>query len=130
MVRSIDAPLDPSLAWAYIGSANCSESAWGKMTKDRVLKTPRLTCRNWECGVVIPVRKNIPSDPELGNKNVDATENARDMKIFDGIFPIPMETPGKKYGARKPWSSRGDFPKDPLHAVLMSNGRERMRSEE
>ncbi|KAL4967337.1 uncharacterized protein BDV14DRAFT_30573 [Aspergillus stella-maris] len=45
------------LGWAYVGSANCSESAWGRLVTDRSTKKPKLNCRNWECGVVVPVIK-------------------------------------------------------------------------
>lgn len=44
--------------WAYIGSANCSASAWGdKVVKDRVKKVDKLTCRNWETGVLVRLDK-------------------------------------------------------------------------
>lgn len=80
-----------SLAWAYIGSANCSESAWGKLFKDRATKLPKLNCRNWECGVIVPVRH------ESGESKLE------DLKQFEGIVPVPMECPGEIYGDRQPW---------------------------
>ncbi|KAI5205069.1 phospholipase D/nuclease [Aureobasidium subglaciale] len=43
------------VAWRYLGSANLSESAWGKLSWDRKKKEWKLGCRNWECGVVVPV---------------------------------------------------------------------------
>ena len=82
---------DTSKSWAYIGSANCSESAWGKLTKDRAAKEPKLNCRNWECGVVVPVRRSVPNNGE------------GDLKKFDGIVPVPMQVPGDLYGDKKPW---------------------------
>ncbi|KAI1375746.1 phospholipase D/nuclease [Hypoxylon crocopeplum] len=39
-------------AYAYVGSANLSESAWGRLAKERASGNPKLTCRNWECGVI------------------------------------------------------------------------------
>jgi hypothetical protein len=80
-----------SASWAYVGSANCSESAWGKLSKDRALKSPKLNCRNWECGVVVPVRMIV----KKGEKG--------DLAQFEGIVPVPMQFPGEQYGNRKPW---------------------------
>ncbi|KAG9633244.1 phospholipase D/nuclease, partial [Aureobasidium melanogenum] len=45
------------VAWRYLGSANLSESAWGKLTWDRKNKEWKIGCRNWECGVILPVPK-------------------------------------------------------------------------
>lgn len=78
-----------STSWAYIGSANCSESAWGKLTKDRSTKTPKLNCRNWECGVVIP----------LGRTGARTSG----LDAFQGVVPVPMQFPGEAYGNRKPY---------------------------
>lgn len=45
------------VGWAYVGSANCSASAWGdKIVKDKRTKQDKLTLRNWEAGVVVPLR--------------------------------------------------------------------------
>lgn len=95
------------------------------MTKDRVSKGPRLTCRNWECGVVIPMpntntKRKIStassSEEMLGNNNNNMIE------IFEeGHFPIPMVTPGKKYGHKKPYSSQGHLATDSLHPVFSSS---------
>ncbi|KAL6719708.1 hypothetical protein ACLMJK_001629 [Lecanora helva] len=78
-------------AWAYIGSANCSESAWGKLTKDRATKAPKLNCRNWECGVLFPV-------PASGTD-----KGGIDLGVFRGSVPVPMQYPGQPYGDSKPW---------------------------
>jgi hypothetical protein len=43
------------VAWRYVGSANLSESAWGKLSWDKKRKEWKLGCRNWECGVIVPV---------------------------------------------------------------------------
>jgi hypothetical protein len=43
------------IAWQYVGSANLSESAWGKLSWDKKKKEWKLGCRNWECGVIIPM---------------------------------------------------------------------------
>jgi hypothetical protein len=82
------------IAWAYVGSANCSDSAWGKL----VTKNVKLNCNNWECGVIIPV-ENPPDDiSNLG-------------ETFDSVLDVPFEYgegEGLDYGASKPWFFKGD----------------------
>ena len=55
---------------------------------------------------MMPVR-NAPSDQGQGQgqegKDMNVTEDADGMDIFNGIIPVPMETPGGQYGSRKPW---------------------------
>ena len=82
---------DASTSWAYIGSANCSESAWGKLVKDRASKLPKLNCRNWECGIIVPLRSN-------GRKI-----EQKDLAMFECSVPVPMQYPGEHYGSCKPW---------------------------
>ncbi|KAI7553224.1 phospholipase D/nuclease [Hortaea werneckii] len=50
------------VAWVYVGSANCSQSAWGNLTVDRKSQKEKggggpwkMNCRNWESGVLLPV---------------------------------------------------------------------------
>ena len=78
-------------SWVYIGSANCSESAWGRLVKDRVSKSPKLNCRNWECGVLFPVQ------------HTTKRKEQSDLTDFEGVIPVPMLYPGEGYGDRKPW---------------------------
>ena len=82
---------EPFKSWAYIGSANCSESAWGKLVKDRATKEAKLNCRNWECGVIVPLPQNVSGSEEGG------------LKQFDTVVPVPMQIPGEAYGDKKPW---------------------------
>ncbi|OAA37475.1 tyrosyl-DNA phosphodiesterase domain-containing protein [Metarhizium rileyi] len=89
---SSEAGTSKKVAWAYLGSANLSESAWGRVVTDRTTGKKKLMCRNWECGVVLPVRVS-----EQGNGPVD-------MKVFQGTVPIPMQVPGRKYLQNEhPW---------------------------
>lgn len=67
---------------------------------DRTLKKYKLTCRNWECGVLMPARKARIDEPEKSTK--DKTKQV-DMTVFHGAVPVPMEVPGAKYGQQKPW---------------------------
>ena len=86
-----------SQAWAYIGSANLSESAWGTLVTDQQTKQLKLTCRNWECGVVVPV-------PEGSNGNGNGNGSGNDLAaIFQPTVPVPMEVPGREYEGRRPW---------------------------
>ncbi|KAI1354578.1 tyrosyl-DNA phosphodiesterase-domain-containing protein [Xylaria sp. FL0043] len=78
-------------SWAYLGSANLSESAWGRLVKDRASGQPKLNCRNWECGVLIPMEGQ-------------ATKS--DWKSFEKRIPIPMVIPAEAYGrtnSKRPW---------------------------
>ncbi|EFX00328.1 mitochondrial translation optimization protein [Grosmannia clavigera kw1407] len=83
-------------AWTYLGSANLSESAWGRLVKDRATKEPRLTCRNWECGVLIPA---VPR-PEAERRANVPREGAGMLGEFDKSVPVPMVLPGTEYGGK------------------------------
>ncbi|KAK3113053.1 hypothetical protein LTR53_010041 [Teratosphaeriaceae sp. CCFEE 6253] len=50
------------VAWVYVGSSNMSESAWGKVLFDKKARKWKVNCRNWECGVLLPVpAENVAS---------------------------------------------------------------------
>ncbi|CAN8096868.1 unnamed protein product [Discula destructiva] len=93
-----------SNGWAYIGSHNLSESAWGRLVKDSRGK-PKLNARNWECGVV------VAASPPTSNDRQELTRGTRgaaeELDMFRGLVPIPMELPGLSYqadtDARQPW---------------------------
>lgn len=112
-----------TLAWVYHGSANMSKSAWGEIPKDR--KEKRITCRNWECGVLLPVPKELlpekakarqrhtdggedsetDSDGEelqVSGKEVDAAQLVG-MSVFSSVIALPFEVPGDAYSGREPW---------------------------
>ena len=104
-VRRLGHLSEPSPGWLYIGSANCSQTAWGKITKDRQLGLPRLTCRNWECGVVIPMKKAL-SVPKGIDGYIDRNSDIRGMSMSDGIIPVPMHILGMRYRGQNPWTQR------------------------
>lgn len=88
---------DRLFAWVYVGSANMSESAWGAQ---KVLKSGRLgklTMKNWECGVVVPVPKEKLEALELRGGGIPP------MSIFEGTIEVPFQHPGEPYKGRKPW---------------------------
>ncbi|KAH8170772.1 tyrosyl-DNA phosphodiesterase domain-containing protein [Sarocladium implicatum] len=83
--------------FAYVGSANLSESAWGRLVKDRATGQPKINCRNWECGVVLPA---------VGSSGPDGAD---DLAMFADYVPVPMRFPGPMYGVDEmPWFFRGD----------------------
>lgn len=67
----------PGHGLVYVGSANCSQSAWGDRITFKAENggTPHLHIRNWECGVVVPedmVADRLPfvdSEPAMLNRS-------------------------------------------------------------
>ncbi|OQO14185.1 hypothetical protein B0A48_01061 [Cryoendolithus antarcticus] len=84
------------VAWAYVGSSNMSESAWGKLVYDKKAKEWKVTCRNWECGVLIPVLTGKEA-------NTQRQDGLADMSVFDGLVKPPFMIPGVEYDGREPW---------------------------
>lgn len=173
-------PQGPS--WAYVGSANLSESAWyvhapisfiaestvlslgeagfsprilclayerahlgtldgftdiyyfgntrGRLVKDSKSGKPKMSCRNWECGVVLPAgtrataaitRTGVSSGTKAPHATLNATsstdgptklddnsESGDAMGMFANLVPIPMKMPGRPYGPNEePWFYTG-----------------------
>ncbi|KAJ4305714.1 hypothetical protein N0V90_001245 [Kalmusia sp. IMI 367209] len=86
-------------AWAYIGSANVSEAAWGAQKLLKSGKDGVLSIRNWECGVVVPV----PKEKLQGFKYGEVPP----MRVFEGTVEVPFQFPGEKYAGREPWFFQG-----------------------
>lgn len=64
----------------------------GRLVKDRASGQPKLTCRNWECGVLIPM------DSQAAAKS--------GWSVFENRIPVPMVVPGEAYGktnSKRPW---------------------------
>ncbi|POS74731.1 ubiquitin interaction domain-containing protein [Diaporthe helianthi] len=87
--------------WAYLGSHNLSESAWGRLVKDRKTGQPKLNCRNWEAGVLIPVTTPRPTptgDSKTGGTPTERPDEGESMlDVFQGAVPIPLQLPGTPY---------------------------------
>jgi len=83
---------EEKVAWAYIGSSNMSESAWGKLVYDKKAKEWKLNCRNWECGVLLPV--DVSANEGKGVVGMD---------VFDDVLEPPFMYPGLEYEDREPW---------------------------
>lgn len=75
----------------WLDNADHRIASRGRLVKDRTTKEPKLNCRNWECGVMVPVPAEHGGRGPLG------------MDVFQGHVPVPMETPGDKYGDKRPW---------------------------
>lgn len=87
-------------AWAYVGSANLTESAWGSQ---KILKSGKqgvLSVRNWECGVVVPVPEETLKSLQLAEGEVP------DMSVFEGTVEVPFQFPGEEYAGKQPWFFR------------------------
>jgi hypothetical protein len=107
--------LAESGAWAYVGSANLSESAWGRLVHDKSAKQPKLNIRNWECGVVVPVASGAKlrghgrsqgaktNGKVAQDGSVTMAIETVEMDIFADCVPVPMVVPGEEYGSRRPW---------------------------
>lgn len=101
------------IAWAYVGSANLSESAWGKLVFDKKDKAWRINCRNWECGVLLPVANETPVSTAAGDGGALAARDVGGSKftehdllpmtVFDGIVKPPFIVPGSEFGGKEPW---------------------------
>ncbi|KAF3124915.1 hypothetical protein TWF703_011123 [Orbilia oligospora] len=72
------------------GSHNLSESAWGKLVWDRSGKDFKMSNRNWECGVIVPVA--LP-DGQEHTRGPRAEPSTPDMNIFADVVPVPMSIP-------------------------------------
>ncbi|KAK7934925.1 tyrosyl-DNA phosphodiesterase domain-containing protein [Apiospora marii] len=105
LVRRQDPNGGPA-AWGYVGSANLSESAWGRLTSEKKTGKPKLSCRNWECGVVIPA-----AQPGVGSVPANRAPPS-DMSVFLGSIPVPIVATGDdNYGrtrSKRPWLFLGD----------------------
>ena len=92
----IDPAPKEKIAWAYVGSANMSESAWGKLVYDRKEKKWKLNCKNWECGVLLPAATD-------GVDTEDGRDNIVGMHVFKDVVAPPFMYPGVEYEDREPW---------------------------
>ncbi|KAK8219910.1 hypothetical protein M8818_000325 [Zalaria obscura] len=109
-----------SVAWAYVGSANMSESAWGKLVWDRSRKEWKLNCKNWECGVLIPVgstrdhqRKTTDDETASEDEASDSEDGVQQthvepggsipMSVFKDKIGVPFQYPGQLYDGKEPW---------------------------
>jgi hypothetical protein len=68
--------------------------------RDKATKEPRLNCRNWECGVVIPVlgKSTAPRDGGF------ASGSDAGLASFADEVPVPLRYPSEGMENKKPWT--------------------------
>lgn len=93
--------------------------------QDRATKGTKLNCRNWECGVLVPVVEDRPAPappsgsetggddssreqsagPSSGPAQESTRESAHMLDVFgEANIPVPMVLPGARFGSnREPW---------------------------
>ncbi|KGO65926.1 Tyrosyl-DNA phosphodiesterase [Penicillium italicum] len=82
--------------WAYVGSANLSESAWGRIVKDTKTKQLKMNCRNWECGVIVPIiseKKTEKKDKGPDTNGPVPSAAPLPVEVFRDTVPVPMRVP-------------------------------------
>lgn len=95
------------VAWAYVGSHNFTQAAWGTLSRDKNTKTLKVNCRNNECGVIIPIFRGGASE-QVGQEDKNAEEDGLPgYEVFARKMEIPFEIPGERYGNKKPWFTDG-----------------------
>ncbi|KAF2733898.1 tyrosyl-DNA phosphodiesterase domain-containing protein, partial [Polyplosphaeria fusca] len=98
LARGLRGTDNKPFAWAYVGSANLSESAWGMQKTPKPGETvDKLSIRNWECGVLVPVPDGAFAQLKLADGEVPPID------VFKGTIEIPFEWPGKTFDGKKPW---------------------------
>jgi len=75
-------------AWVYIGSANPTSAAWGRLTRHGI------SINNHECGIVACVPAN-----QL--RFADATP-LPSIASFDQLLPVPFAYPGQLFSSHEP----------------------------
>lgn len=84
----------------------------GRLSKEKSTKTPKMNCRNWECGVIVPVpamrgrqseNEGRSSDEEDWGKRKEIVVPSPTFEVFEGVVPVPMVVPGEPFGDRRPW---------------------------
>lgn len=90
----------------------------GRLVKDRSTGQPKLNCRNWECGVLVPVTAPGGRKYSLASNDTTATLDSTSStelpaqqlpaKIFQDTVPVPMKIPGADLTEnRPPWFFQG-----------------------
>ncbi len=78
------------------------------MTKDKATGKPKMTCRNWECGVVLLANSETAST-DVPTGQPPAAAATESMSMFSGVVPVPMAVPGRLYEEGElPWFFAGD----------------------
>lgn len=88
--------------WRKDPTADGHAEQRGRLVKDRASGKPKMSCRNWECGVVVPapgLESGVARKPAAA-----AGEIVADISVFGRKVPVPMKMPGPQYGPKEePW---------------------------
>lgn len=91
-----------AFAWRVVSELMCPFDR-GRLVKDAITKKPKLNCRNWECGVIIPL---LTSEETRGtSETVSRPPNG--LEVFDRKVPVPMQGPARPMYLSKPWFNDG-----------------------
>lgn len=64
----------------------------GRLVKEKASGKPKLTCRNWECGIVVPV-----VGEHAANGSDRQVRDGDMLGMFERCVPVPMQTPGAPF---------------------------------
>lgn len=72
----------------------------GRLVKDASTKQMKMNCRNWECGVIVPIikEKTKTDDQKKEHNKKAAKENSTPAaplpaEVFSDTIPTPMRLP-------------------------------------
>lgn len=72
----------------------------GRLVKDRTNNELKINCRNWECGVIVPITNEKKSSPPESK----AESVLLPVTRFQDIVPVPMRVPTTQLSeTRKPF---------------------------
>jgi hypothetical protein len=78
-----------SLPWQLIVRDSADLFRRGHLSKDRLTDQFKLTCRNWECGIIIPAKLQ-----GVGNSGAESASLAA---TFGAQVPVPMQFPASPF---------------------------------
>ena len=73
----------------------------GRLVQDKATREPRLNCRNWECGVIMP----IPAKCSELRDGAVASHIETGLTAFTGHVPVPMKLPSESMLKKTPWTN-------------------------
>ncbi|PUU73660.1 hypothetical protein B9Z19DRAFT_1094679 [Tuber borchii] len=74
---------------------------------DRSTKTPKMNCKNWECGVLFPVVAKDGGRTLGGTSPLESKRKvALGMEVFGKAIPVPMKVPAEPLEGQRPWFFR------------------------
>ena len=79
--------------------------------KDRFSGQPKLNCRNWECGVIVPITTVVNETQGVGGKTASSLQSQSQqlpVELFHDTVPVPLKIPGADLTeSRPPWFFQG-----------------------